>query len=64
MSDELKIGDVVNLKSGGPPVTVISTEREKATDTLWCRVAWWSNGDNCFHDDRFPSDALVNRTEA
>ncbi len=35
MSDELKLGDVVELKSGGPKMTVNSPESEKAVECKW-----------------------------
>ena len=39
MADQIKVGDVVALKSGGPSMTVNSIADHYGTLTAWC--AWF-----------------------
>lgn len=45
MADEIKEGDVVMLKSGGPDMTVTSIGDQYGTRTVWC--AWFDGKKNC-----------------
>lgn len=51
MGNEIKVGDLVTLKSGGPRMTVV----HKFEDTTF--VAWFTD-DEKPHRDHFPADAL------
>lgn len=42
MADEIKAGDVVVLKSGGPDMTVTDIGDLYGTQTAWC--AWFDGG--------------------
>jgi uncharacterized protein YodC (DUF2158 family) len=41
MADELKVGDVVQLNSGGPKMTVTMVGDNYGTPTVWC--VWFEN---------------------
>jgi uncharacterized protein YodC (DUF2158 family) len=45
MADEIKLGDVVQLKSGGPKMTVYDIQPEQYSDqpSVWCE---WFNQNN------------------
>ena len=45
MSDEIKAGDVVMLKSGGPTMTVTSVGDYYGTLSVWC--AWFDAKKEC-----------------
>jgi uncharacterized protein YodC (DUF2158 family) len=45
MSEEIKEGDVVVLKSGGPKMTVTSVGDHYGTPTGWC--AWFDGKKQC-----------------
>ncbi len=51
---EFKVGDVVRLKSGGPPMTIVYIDNEFSTQ-LSCR--WFVEGHEVRHD-QFPPAAL------
>jgi uncharacterized protein YodC (DUF2158 family) len=42
MADEIKSGDVVQLKSGGPKMTVSKVELFNGVETAWCN--WFVSG--------------------
>jgi uncharacterized protein YodC (DUF2158 family) len=48
------VGDVVYLKSGGPPLTVIKTEGDPGDQKVTCS---WMNGGIYSH--QFPENSLV-----
>lgn len=50
-----RIGDVVRLKSGGPPMTVTETPGPE-TDTYHCV---WFDGRGDYHSHHFEADVLV-----
>lgn len=45
MSDEIKVGDVVTLKSGGPSMTVTTVEDYYGTLSAWC--VWFDAKKQC-----------------
>ncbi|MCA0399386.1 MAG: YodC family protein [Proteobacteria bacterium] len=47
-----KIGDVVQMKSGGPAMSVVSTTDEKA------ECLWFAEGSETFQRDTFPMACL------
>lgn len=49
---QVKLGDTVRLKSGGPTMTIAGT------GTLW-KCIWWSVTHLCYKFEDFPSDALM-----
>jgi uncharacterized protein YodC (DUF2158 family) len=50
----LKIGDLVELKSGGPDMTVLRVDTEyHVVDCLW-----WCESSEEFKEYRFPADTL------
>lgn len=51
----LKIGDVVMLKSGGPPMT-ITTPIQGSRNAFYCT---WFDASGTAKDKEFPEDALV-----
>lgn len=55
MSDQLKPGDVVRLKSGGPSMTVDEIIDEWGLKYLYC--SWFDQ--NRMNRDRFPESSLV-----
>ncbi|MEL7032804.1 MAG: DUF2158 domain-containing protein [Pseudomonadota bacterium] len=42
---EFKIGDVVQLKSGGPKMTVAAVKQDRA-------ICVWFNGQNALHEEK------------
>jgi len=52
-SQELKIGDVVKLKSGGPKMTVKYIEKD---GQIYCQ--WFAGEYDKVHYDSFPSGSL------
>ena len=56
MADTFQIGDVVQLKSGGPKMTVTSTDTYEYVHTSWFTGTKHETG-------RFPSGALVTPRE-
>jgi uncharacterized protein YodC (DUF2158 family) len=54
MADEFKVGDIVQLKSGGPEMTVTVVGDHYGTPTVWCV---WFVGTKQEKGD-FPSGAL------
>jgi len=59
MPNDLKVGDVVKLKSGGPSMTVMSKDVRTELDELRCG---WFVEEIEFHSEKFPSLAL-NKTK-
>jgi uncharacterized protein YodC (DUF2158 family) len=51
---ELKVGDVVELKSGGPKMTITRIDSDSA-QFIWCR---WFSADNKVNAQQFPPAAL------
>ena len=51
MTDQIKVGDVVQLKSGGPKMTVASIDEK---GRAWC--SWFVNGEN--HREVFRPESL------
>jgi len=43
MATEFKVGDVVRLKSGGPPMTVTEVGKASEEPTIWCQ--WFEGAD-------------------
>ncbi len=58
MSTELKAGEEVRVKSGGPPMTVVKIADENGTLTAWC--VWHTVQKKM--EDTFPVAALVKVT--
>jgi uncharacterized protein YodC (DUF2158 family) len=56
MADEIKVGDTVQLKSGGPKMTVsqVDTPQYKSALHAWCD---WFEGTKAIHGD-FPLTSL------
>jgi len=54
MSDELKVGDVVRLKSGGPVMTVTTVGDDYGTPMIWCM--WFDQKGS--QTGKFPPAAL------
>ena len=55
------IGDVVQLKSGGPPMTVVKAgPNEKKIGTVWCE--WFE--EKTQNSAVFPSDAVNHVTKS
>lgn len=58
-----KVGDVVRLKSGGPPMTVVLPEKPVQTQTggilggIWCQ--WFSPKHGKAHNNNFHPETLV-----
>lgn len=50
MSDELKPGDVVRMKSGGPRMILIEEPVKAPLETVLC--AWFREKDQTFTEDR------------
>jgi uncharacterized protein YodC (DUF2158 family) len=48
------VGDVVYLKSGGPPMTAVKTEGDPGSQDVTCA---WTNGR--LFNSRFPENALT-----
>lgn len=53
---EFKVGDVVQLKSGGPPMTVIELGVHSDPRRIWCK--WFVDSIKVEQGD-FPPDALA-----
>jgi uncharacterized protein YodC (DUF2158 family) len=53
-ADEIKAGDVVQLKSGGPKMTVEKVELWNEVMTAWCE--WFTDNKN--QGGRFPLTSL------
>jgi uncharacterized protein YodC (DUF2158 family) len=58
-----KVGDVVRLKSGGPPMTVTSIESGEA-ETGYVIFCIWFNAKGNEKSGHYPAAALVLVTEA
>ena len=54
MSDQLKIGDPVWLKSGGPAMSIRLIGDELSSDNVWCQ---WFEGE-IPNEGCFPKDSL------
>ncbi len=54
MADEFKVGDTVQLKSGGPKMTITTVGDNYGTPTIWC--AWFEGTKKMTGD--FPPAAL------
>lgn len=54
MAEELKVGDVVRLKSGGPAMTITVVGERYGTPTVWC--TWFDQKGSQSGD--FPPAAL------
>ena len=54
MPNQFKAGDVVQLKSGGPKMTVTQAGDRLGKPTVWC--AWFDGPTK--HQDTFPPDSL------
>lgn len=55
--DQLKVGDVIKLKSGGPKMTVTRLITQKGEPTCVCQ--WFAEGSNKNEAAAFPIDALA-----
>ena len=53
--EKLKVGDVVMLKSGGPSMTIIETEKI-SEQYVTCQ---WFNEDNKLQKENFRKEALI-----
>lgn len=56
---EFKVGDVVELKSGGPDMTVVSIVKDETADwdpSVICK--WFTNEEAMPQTDSFPVKAL------
>jgi uncharacterized protein YodC (DUF2158 family) len=56
MAEEIKAGDVVQLKSGGPEMTVEKLEPWNGVQTAWCQ--WFDKGQGLPQASRFPLTSL------
>jgi uncharacterized protein YodC (DUF2158 family) len=56
MADEIKAGDIVQLKSGGPEMTVEKLEPWNGVQTAWCQ--WFDKGQGLPQASRFPLTSL------
>jgi uncharacterized protein YodC (DUF2158 family) len=54
MADEFKGGDIVQLKSGGPPMTVLRAGDMYGTKLVWC--SWFDGATE--KTGKFPPAAL------
>ncbi len=54
MSDEIKAGSIVAIKSGGPDMTVSTVEDNYGTMTAWC--VWFDGKKQC--NGTFPVSSL------
>lgn len=54
MATEFKVGDVVRLKSGGPPMTVTEVGKASEEPTIWCQ--WFEGADT--KNGTFPPEAI------
>jgi len=54
MADEFRIGDIVQLKSGGPEMTVTLVGTSNGVPTIWC--AWFVGNEQ--KKGNFPPGAL------
>lgn len=51
-SEQFKIGDVVQLMSGGPIMTVVRVEKDN------CYFCQWFDNKDIVHERTFPANAL------
>lgn len=58
MSNKLSVGDVVQLKSGGPDMTVTGVVEHGMPPVVELSCAWFIEGDDARYG-RFPPEALV-----
>lgn len=58
MSDEIKNGDVVRLRSGGPAMTVYNADSQ---DDIGC--SWWQSGDYHTNDCFAACELVIIKTE-
>jgi len=56
MSEAIKPGDIVRLRSGGPDMTVASCDMNNLS-IAWCWCDWFEG--NVFKHERFPVTCLV-----
>lgn len=56
MSDTIKAGDIVKVKSGGPKMTVSETGDRMGTESAWCN---WFDEKNKNQEGVFPLTTLV-----
>ena len=54
MTDTLKVGDVVRLKSGGPNMTIREVGDVYGKLTVWC--SWFAGKE--FRQESFPAEAV------
>lgn len=54
---EFKLGDIVELKSGGPAMTIIGLPSEKLGSLI--QIAWFSGNDDEIRVSHMPAFALV-----
>ena len=54
MQNEFQLGDLVQLKSGGPAMTITEIRDDVGDDVVWCK--WFAN--NKTESDSFPPLAL------
>lgn len=59
MSEIIKIGDVVQLRSGGPLMTVVKKEDYDNAQTAAC---WWFNTNDMLQNAEYPLYVLVKKT--
>ena len=56
MADEIKPGNVVKVKSGGPNMTVSAISDNLGTETVWCS---WFDDKNKNQSGTFPLNTVV-----
>jgi uncharacterized protein YodC (DUF2158 family) len=56
-TEQLKVGDVVRLKSGGPKMTITQLLTQKGQPTCVCQ--WFADGTNKNEAAAFPAEALA-----
>lgn len=60
MAEDVRVADVVRLKSGGPAMTVTFVqERRKTTDAHWEADCVWFTTEGVAQDASFRFDSLV-----
>jgi uncharacterized protein YodC (DUF2158 family) len=57
MPNSYSVGDVVQLKSGGPQMTIESSDIHGYPGKVLCK--WWSEKEEKYEEDMFSAEALL-----